>query len=401
MKAGSSVRRAASVRREGVIAMLVPHRRLLAVLAIAVLCVAGAFAKKITVKVGGTGVEVEVPDDFASLVESRLPEIEATLAKNNKTKADVEKAMGKVNEVYGTLRENGFTTDRPFTVVQNGLDDFASDLRPAIANAQTQQNVWAEAWIGNLVPGFHFGAGVNVGVSSMNINALKDAALALGIDDAGDVPDKLVFPTITADLRLGGIILPFDVGFNAMKVNTSSLGRFSADIEPVGFDFFTIGGDVRWALIKGTSFLHPRVSVGAGAYYTKGFVSVSDDTAEAKLDFSATTFMLNTQASAKILFLVPFVGARALFAKTSVDWNVKADWSKILTNGNGDDLLSQATSWGLLPGRFSGGSSGFAVYPQVFAGLGLDLFVLNLTVSGSYDIVSQILSAAVSVRIAW
>lgn len=400
MKAGSSVRRAASVRREGVIAMLVPCRRLLAVLAIAVLCVAGAFAKKITVKATDGDFEFDVPEDFADLVQSRIDDINKALQEHGVDTDKLKEAQNAFNNAYDNLK-NYLPTDKPFTVVQNGLDDFASDLRPAIANAQTQQNVWAEAWIGNLVPGFHFGAGVNVGVSSMNINALKDAALALGIDDAGDVPDKLVFPTITADLRLGGIILPFDVGFNAMKVNTSSLGSFGADIEPVGFDFFTIGGDVRWALIKGTSFLHPRVSVGAGAYYTKGFVSVSDDTAEAKLDFSATTFMLNTQASAKILFLVPFVGARALFAKTSVDWNVKADWSKILTNGNGDDLLSQATRWGLLPDRFSGGSSGFAVYPQVFAGLGLDLFVLNLTVSGSYDIVSQILSAAVSVRIAW
>ena len=370
-------------------------KKIVSLAVVAVLCVAGAFAKKITVKVGGTGVEVEVPDDFASLVESRLPEIEATLAKNNVTKEDVEKAMGKVNDIYKELLKNGFTTDKPFTVVQNGLDDFTDDLRPALSNSQTQQNVWAEAWIGYFIPGFHCGGGVNAGISTMDTSALKDAALALDIDDAGDVPNTLVFPTITADFRLGGIILPFDVGINAMKLNTSAISDLSVDI-----DFFTIGADVRYAVFKGKAFL-PTISVGAGVYYTNGSIGVSDDTAEANLDFSATTFMLSSQASMKVLFLIPFVGTRVLFAKSSVDWDVKAKWSKILTNGNGDDLLSQAKSWGLLPGRFSGGSSGFAVYPQVFAGLGLDLFVLNLTVSGSYDIVSQILSAAVSVRIAW
>ena len=370
-------------------------KKIVLILVATTVCMASAFAKSITVKFVNENVLVDVPDDFAGLVESRLPEIESTLAEHSVTAQQVKDAMKRANEVYDKLLENGFSTDKPFTTVQNGLDDFTDDLRPALSNSQTQQNVWAEAWIGYFIPGFHCGGGVNAGISTMDTSALKDAALALDIDDAGDVPNTLVFPTITADFRLGGIILPFDVGINAMKLNTSAISDLSVDI-----DFFTIGADVRYAVFKGKAFL-PTISVGAGVYYTNGSIGVSDDTAEANLDFSATTFMLSSQASMKVLFLIPFVGTRVLFAKSSVDWDVKADWSKILTNGNGDDLLSQATRWGLLPDRFSGGSSGFAVYPQVFAGLGLDLFVLNLTVSGSYDIVSQILSAAVSVRIAW
>lgn len=370
-------------------------KKIVSLAVVAMLCVAGAFAGNVTVKDStGNDVTVWIPDDFESLVKSRIDDINRALKDNDVKESEIRNAASKIKDTYDNLKDY-LPTDKPFTVVQNGLDDFTDDLRPALSNSQTQQNVWAEAWIGYFIPGFHCGGGVNAGISTMDTSALKDAALALDIDDAGDVPNTLVFPTITADFRLGGIILPFDVGINAMKLNTSAISDLSVDI-----DFFTIGADVRYAVFKGKAFL-PTISVGAGVYYTNGSIGVSDDTAEANLDFSATTFMLSSQASMKVLFLIPFVGTRVLFAKSSVDWDVKADWSKILTNGNGDDLLSQATSWGLLPGRFSGGSSGFAVYPQVFAGLGLDLFVLNLTVSGSYDIVSQILSAAVSVRIAW
>ena len=113
--------------------------------------------------------------------------------------------------------------------------------------------------------------------------------------------------------------------------------------------------------------------------------------------------MVNTQASIKLLCLVPFIGGRALFSKTSVDWKVNANWASIIADEADSyyDGVRDALTWGILPSSFSGSSSGFSVYPQVFGGIGLDLLFLNLTVSGSYDSASKIPSAAVSVRVAW
>lgn len=125
-----------------------------------------------------------------------------------------------VNEAYENIKDY-IPTDSPFTVAENGLNDFCDDLADVIPNSQTQQNVYAEAWIGKLFPGFHFGAGVNAGVSALDVSTLKDAALALGVDDVKDINDTLVFPTITVDARLGGIILPFDIGVTAMSIDTS------------------------------------------------------------------------------------------------------------------------------------------------------------------------------------
>lgn len=361
----------------------------------------GLFAKPLTVKGVDGEITIDIPDDVYNMVSGRVDEINNALSKNGVKKSQISNAADKVNEAYVNIKKY-IPTDSPFTVAENGLNDFCDDLADVIPNSQTQQNVYAEAWIGKIFPGFHFGAGVNAGVSALDVSTLKDAALALGVDDVKDINDTLVFPTITVDARLGGIILPFDIGITAMSIDTSKIGAVDEAIDPVAIDFFTLGADIRYAIFQG-GFMRPKWSVGAGFYYTKGGVDVDDDSAKASLDFKSTTFMVNTQASIKVLCLVPFIGGRALFSKTSVDWKVKADWASIIAEESDTyyDGVADALTWGILPSSFSGSSSGFSVYPQVFGGIGLDLLFLNLTVSGSYDIASKIPSAAVSVRVAW
>lgn len=361
----------------------------------------GLFAKPLTVKGVDGEITIDIPDDFYNLVSGRVDEINNALSENGVKKSQISNAADKVNEAYVNIKKY-IPTDSPFTVAENGLNDFCDDLADVIPNSQTQQNVYAEAWIGKIFPGFHFGTGVNAGVSALDVSTLKDAALALGVDDVKDINDTLVFPTITVDARLGGIILPFDIGITAMSIDTSKIGAVDEAIDPVAIDFFTLGADIRYAIFQG-GFMRPKWSVGAGFYYTKGGVDVDDDSAKASLDFKSTTFMVNTQASIKLLCLVPFIGGRAMFSKTSVDWKVNADWASIIAEESDTyyDGVADALKWGILPSSFSGSSSGFSVYPQVFGGIGLDLLFLNLTVSGSYDIASKIPSAAVSVRVAW
>ena len=365
----------------------------------------GLFAidyKQITVKdINGVSVTIDIPSDVFSLVEGRESEINYALNKYKVNASKIREAESAVKDAYENIKDY-IPTDSPFTVAENGLNDFCDDLADVIPNSQTQQNVYAEAWIGKIFPGFHFGAGVNAGVSALDVSTLKDAALALGVDDVKDINDTLVFPTITVDARLGGIILPFDIGVTAMSIDTSKMDSVDKAIDPVAIDFFTLGADIRYAIFQG-GFMRPKWSVGAGFYYTKGGVDVDDDTAKASLDFKSTTFMVNTQASIKLLCLVPFIGGRALFSKTSVDWKVNAGWARIIAKESDTyyEGVANALKWGILPSSFSGSSSGFSVYPQVFGGIGLDLLFLNLTVSGSYDIASKIPSAAVSVRVAW
>ena len=149
--------------------------------------------------------------------------------------------------------------------------------------------------------------------------------------------------------------------------------------------------------------IFPKVSVGAGYTITKGSFQINDDTAKAFLDFKSQTMYLSAQASIKLLFVTPFVGARVFTSATSVDWGVKdIDWNGIYGSSNAD-LSTQAASV-LLPKHFEGGASTKmfdSINPQLFGGVGIDLFVLSLTTGVSYDIKDDILGATVNLRISW
>ena len=375
-----------------------------------------SFAKTLTINWGdGQTYTGEIPDDIASLVEGHLTEIEQALEENGITSEQVQSAMDTVNEEYGNLvSEYGFSTTMPYHTAVNGLNAFCDDLNDTLPNTQTLQNVWAESWIGKLIPGFKFGFGVNAGVATLDISSLLEVADALAIDTSDitdftkDYDNKLVFPTVAADVRLGGIILPFDIGLSFVTFDTRDWDSINESIDPCAFDYFTIGGDLRWRLFDlGGKFFHVRGSLSGGGYYTKGSIQVEDNGSSAALDFNSTTAFAGLQLSAKALCFIPFVGGRMLLTKSSVDWKAKANWEEILgdTGGTIEGLdgispVQLAVQNHILPETFSGGSeSSWGVRPQIYGGLGIDLFIIDITVSGSYDIKKEVLGGAVSVRL--
>ena len=344
----------------------------------------------------GKSVTVSVPDEVAAIANGNMSAITSALSASGKDADYVKSMLEQITTAYDTASST-LGTATPYTTSINGLDDFTDVLVDVIPNTQGIQNVWAESWIGYILPKPNFGFGVNAGMSSMDITALTDTAKALGMDV--DAPDKLVFPTITADARVGGFILPFDVGFVVSSINSSKLGLDNT-ISPVTFNYATVGADVRYCVWKMPIF-KTRVSVGAGFYHTKGTVEADDSSADAKVDFTSNTLSLSAQASASFLLFKPFIGTRVMFSKTNVDWSVsKVNWAKVLGDSSG--YITQAQSYGLLPTSFDGGSdSGFFndVRPVLYGGFALSFLVVDLTVSGSYDFLAQIPSGAVSLRL--
>ena len=345
-----------------------------------------------------------LPDDVSNIYEqlggsSYTDEINKLLEEYDIDDSELQSVVDTINSAYDDILDV-LPSTTPLTTVTNGISDFCDEIADAIPNAQLQQNVWAPAWIGNFL---HFGFGINVGVADLDISVLKEAALSMGIDDIAEVDDKLYFPTVTADFRIGGVFLPFDVGFTFFSLDTSDLGSSIEDaIDPISFDLYAIGMDVRYALLTGGAYFKPRMSVTAGFYYTDGGVYVNDEDAKVSLDFKSITIVLGAQASVKFVCFVPFAGIRGLFTKTTVDWYVEADWSELLSDVGDSDLLSQALEWGLLPSSLSGSNSAdFTFHPQIYGGFALDLLALDITFSGSYDFMSYIGSLAVSIRIAF
>ena len=317
------------------------------------------------------------------------------------------------------------------TEIANGLNAFAGNILVAAPQAATQQNVWADAYIGKLFPSLppHFGVGISLGGTKMDMTGLKDAATAFegmindfvpdsgdnsitdqlkGTVDFGSIPDTFVMPTVSIDARIGGIFLPFDIGISAMMTNPSlfsvdlsdpnSLTSMSAPMtfNAFGFngsaDYLTLGIDVRYCVLDGGVIL-PKVSVGAGYNITKGSFGISSDKsgvdANMNLSFNTQVIYVQAEVSKSIMIATVFGGARALVSNTSTSWAWNINGTKSLGGNNliisGEDSGScnaDTTSSTYQDGKwdFSG------VQPQLYAGVGFNFLVFQTSLSVCADI---------------
>lgn len=259
------------------------------------------------------------------------------------------------------------------TVITDSMNSFVEQLGINIPNTTSQQNVWADAYIGKVFPSVppHFGAGVNVAASMLDTSALSTAANELGISS---IPSKLPLPVFTADARVGGVFIPFDLGVSFMKTGPLNL-------KSIAFDFTTLSADIRLALLQ-QGLIMPNLSIGAGYSKTYGMLKASEGSdIFANIDFNVETITGSVQLSKSVLIATPFVGARVLFSKINNEWSAKA--SSVY-----NEVGSYTTEYSLETAQY-----------QAFAGVGLNLLVLQFTPSVAYDIKNDIWAGSFSVRV--
>ena len=274
----------------------------------------------------------------------------------------------------------------PADKVSQGLEDFSIQLFDVIPNVALQQGVWPEAWIGNIFPSAppHFGLGLSFGAAELPIEGLNKALSQFNEVSGGasfpSLGDSLAFPTFTADARVGGVILPFDIGMSFMRLPNMKFDN-------VTFDYLTIGGSLRYAILQ-DKIIIPAVSVGMGFMYNKGFVEVKvEDSAFVRSDFETTSIFFEAQVSKKILFLVPFLGFRGVMAQSTNSWQ----WEYNATF-EGYGTIGQVEK-----GTVNRGF-GDRFHPQLFGGIGFDIFMFHANLSASYDFVSSIWGANLGLR---
>lgn len=327
------------------------------------------------------------------------------------------------------------TSDQKETI-SNGLNDFAKEIMVAAPEAATQMNVWADAHIGNLFPSIHphLGGGLSLGGTAINMTGFKAAANEIADDfnnvtslwaffgedhlddvDFGDIPDKFVFPSVSLDFRLGGFGIPFDIGIFAIMTNPnifavklddpSTILNMSQAItfDLLGFDgsidYFSIGGDFRIRLLEENGAI-PAVSIGAGYAYTKGLVKVHTDqkqdiygtqqTTSIDLGFGFQTQVLYLQAqvSKDLAIATLFAGTRGILSNTACDWNWNIDTknSSYPSATVSDSDSGSVTATGLSDTHKDGKWDFSGIQPQVYAGCGLNLWKMQLTMSLCADI---------------
>lgn len=278
--------------------------------------------------------------------------------------------------------------------INSGLNDFAEQLAIAVPQAATQQNVWADAYIGKLFPAIpcHLGGGFNVGLTHIDTSGLAKAASVLNIDG---IEDSYFLPVFTADIRLGGILFPFDFGLTVMKTGTISTDKIGGC--DLGVDFLTIGADFRYAVIDG-GLIMPKLSVGAGYFYNQGKFTADSSYANTSIEYKVQTLYASVQLSKKFLFITPFVGLRGLVSNCENSW----DWE--ITNDAAVTALTALSKSNKSEGKVETDSFDFnAIQPQFYFGCGINFFVVQTTASITCDLRhisdSGLWSGALSLRL--
>jgi hypothetical protein len=304
--------------------------------------------------------------------------------------------------------------------LQKTVGEFSKSLANSLPFNSTMGLNWSDAYIGQIfaLPP-HFGIGITAGFTTMDFGSLNGL---LGMFKV-PLPDSVniggfSLPGYTIDARIGGFILPFDVGFKLgiLKLNPDFLNSLiNTGIPDFSMDYLLVGGDLRYALVKGKSKTFPlNVSIGAGFNYLKGGIAmpvpgidtlkfnITDDrilnipVPELGLNWQTKSLDLKVQASFKVLILTPYIGFGASQAWSSAGYEIK---SKIgVTDENGipvdldDDVKHLIEGFGIS----SIGENGFSQIGEIkgwsfraFGGFSINVPFVKFDLTGMYDFISK------------
>ena len=259
---------------------------------------------------------------------------------------------------------------------KGSLKNFLADINLSLPDSTVSGVTWSDAYIGQLVsvpP--HFGAGLALGVSRFRVSGLKESLKVVG----QNLPiDELVFPTLALEGRIGGFILPFDIG-----VRFGFLPK--VELQGIGLDYLHYGADIRYALLK-QNILLPNISLGLGYYGTSGNIfyqftlkqltgiSFPEADKDEKLAIHFNTNIIDgrLQVSKSFLIVTPYAGFGLSYSITDSSYVLIEDKANIQAK----ELQYRA-----------------------FAGLSLNIAIVRFDLSGMYNFKSENWAANVGLRV--
>jgi hypothetical protein len=311
-----------------------------------------------------------------------------------------------------------------FTTFQGDFQTFATDIANALPFNASIGNNWSDAYIGQLigVPP-HFGVGVTAGATTIPYAAVEKLLGSLGVT----LPSSLDFvktygvpiPAYTIDARIGGFLLPFDVGVKVGYLPPEALASM-----PFQADYILAGGDIRYAILQ--DGLLPGLSVGVGYTYMKGRVALPgvlsgpvtltsfqfpDSSTHTvgftnpSLNFAWDTSVidLKVQLSKSLLIITPYLGAGASYGISNAGGGLASSMTiDGLPATQADiDAINQATGQSMTLQNQSiivkSSANGWAF--RAWGGFSLNILVLKIDVNALYNFTSGSLGATVGARI--
>lgn len=317
---------------------------------------------------------------------------------------------------------------------QAPFQQFASVLAPALPYASTIGLQWSHAYIGqliNLPP--HFGIGVSAGAVMLPLEGFNKVTENFGVE----IPQELMFlgdlgipfPAAVIDARLGGIILPFDLGFKIGLIPEPLKEQLG---DQFTLDYLMVGGDIRVPLLKDKGFV-PAISIGAGYTYFRGGVGIpgllgggldlgTTDTGYAPLDaelqqlsfsdpeltfnWESHVIDLKAQLSKNLFIITPYIGLGASYGISQAGGGLTSEvlyGGSPITDAQIQDIYDafggagmsapELSDQGLL---VSSSANGFAF--RAYGGTSINIFFIKVDVSVMYNVTSNSLGAQAGVR---
>lgn len=331
--------------------------------------------------------------------------------------------------------------------IADGLQSFTNAIAPSIPLNSTTGSAWSDAYIGqllNMPP--HVGVGAALGVTMIPGSYIE--AMIQGISggvsaEELELPDFLTtygipLPALVTTARVGGFILPFDVGLKYGALPGQLVSAVAA--EGLDIDYLLVGGDVRYALLDEKKNIID-LSVGLGLHYLRTSISVPTGMGDTTYEFEVpdqdnSTIMvphditltepllflgwqslavdITAQVSKRIIFFTPYAGAGLTLGKPSVQTGIK---SQLLYDGNEmtdaqmDTLtelynMLQAAGFpmpidpaSLREGYIFESNITRGTDLRVYGGLSLDIFVVRLDLNALYSFIGRNWGGNLGVRI--
>jgi len=234
----------------------------------------------------------------------------------------------------------------------------------------------------------------------------------------------LPIPAVALSAKIGGFILPFDVGLKGMILPDSLKATLAES--GISADYTLIGGNIRYAVLK-ENILLPDVSVGVGYNRLVGNLGMeldvdapefnfNDGTADhtiaattpaLSLGWATNSYDLTVQVSKNLLFIRPYAGLGYTLGTSTVSGGLTSDLTYDgveITQAQLDEINATLESAGqeTVPLSADGilfGAESSVPTLRVYGGVSLALFFLNLDASVTYVPATGSLGASAMLRV--
>jgi hypothetical protein len=338
------------------------------------------------------------------------------------------KKLGKVL-VVGTVifmlaAGSAFSSDFDlgFDKLQKTVSGFSEAMAEALPFNSTMGLNWSDAHIGQLIGEFppRFGIGLTFGATLIPMASINELLGLFGTELPIDINAGLPLPAYTVEGRIGGIVLPFDIGFKIGTLPSDNIVLES--LTGVSLNYLLVGGDIRYSILPNKK--SPlKVSVGLGFNHLSGGIAtglgldfpeltiegytLTMSNPELGLRWKTNCLELKAQASfSGLKVITPYLGLGLNYSWSEAGYYVNS--KPVMTGPDGAisnpaKFLEELNRLGITDMEIT--EEGInqiikneAFNMRAFGGFSLNMAVIRLDLTGMFDILTSSLGFSVGLR---